>query len=276
MSAEQRQFWQWVTQPRDLNESAAAITELLAPHRHLSQTQALSIYNNAYHQRLVDVSSALFPVLFNSLGSELYTQIMITYLQEFPPRNGPINRIGDSLANFLLMRPEFKSIPAAADIARLEILLGQLFDRADERSFQLGALYALPSEEWAGMTWRPKQDWALMHSRFDLEEYWKKMQEFIAQQGEPGETDFGINLLTHTPERNAPNFLVYRKLHTMQFQHISPALSAFLLLVTQRLTFAQICTELALQFPEDDTAAISLSLLLKSIEMGLLRGPRKR
>jgi hypothetical protein len=275
MSSEQRQFWQWVTQPRDLNEDATAISELLAPHRHLTQTQALSIYNNAYHQRLVDVSSALFPVLFNSLGKELYTQIMITYLQEFPPRSGPINRIGDSLANFLLMRPEFKNIPAAADIARLEMLLGQLFDCADETSFQLGALYALPTEEWAGMTWKPKLDWALMHSRFDLEEYWQKVQGFIAHKGEPGETDFGINLLAQTPERDTPNFLVFRKEHTMQFQHITPALSTFLLLVTQQLTFAQICTELATRFPDEDTAAISLSLLLKSIEMGLLRGPRR-
>ena len=71
---EQARFWSWINHPQDLNTDAKAIATLLAPHSHISQAQALSIYNNAYHQRLVDVSSALFPVLFHTLGRDLYTQ----------------------------------------------------------------------------------------------------------------------------------------------------------------------------------------------------------
>lgn len=273
MGSEQRLFWQWISQPRDLNADADAIEGLLAPHRHLTQVQALSIYNNAYHQRLVDISSALFPVLFHSLGRDLYTQIFIAYLQEFPPRNGPINRVGDSLADYLLMKPEFSSIPAATDIARLEMLLGQLFDCLDESSYSLGALHALPTTAWAGMKWKAKQDWALMHSRFDLESYWTQMQAFMAAGGEPGETEFGIQTLQSPQPVSSPNFLIYRKDHTMQFKAISPELCAFLFLITQELNFGEICADLAQRFPTEDIAKLSLSLLLKSIEMGLLRAP---
>ena len=51
---EQEQFWRWINRPQDLQSHADDIAELLAPHSHLTQAEALSIYNNAYHQRLVD------------------------------------------------------------------------------------------------------------------------------------------------------------------------------------------------------------------------------
>lgn len=275
MSHEQRQFWQWISQPRDLNEDADAIAALLSPHSRLTQVQALSIYNNAYHQRLVDVSSALFPVLFHSLGRDLYTKIFIAYLQDFPPRNGPINRVGDSLADYLLMKAEFANIPAATDIARLEMLLGQLYDCVDEPSYSLGALHALPTTQWAAMKWKAKQDWALMHSQFDLENYWIQMQAYIAAEKEPGETEFGIQALESPMNGSTPNYLIYRKEHTMQFKGIGPELSAFLLLITQELNFGEICADLAELFPQQNTAQLSLSLLLNSIEMGLLRAPSR-
>ncbi|MDX1491597.1 MAG: putative DNA-binding domain-containing protein [Pseudohongiellaceae bacterium] len=274
MSQEQRLFWQWITQPKDLSKEADDIAALLAPHSHLSQAQALSIYNNAYYQRLIEISSSIFPVLYHSLGESLYAQVFVNYLQEYPPRHGPINRVGDYLADYLLLRPEFRNIPAAADIARLEMLLNELFDCADETSFHMGALYALPTEQWGQMIWYAKQDWALMYSRFKLEDYWKKMHQYIADKGSPGEADFGIEPLEHTSNRD-PNYLVYRKDHVMQFQAISPTLSFFLMQITQQLNFADICSALAERFPEEDTAALSLSLLLKSIEMGLIRGPNQ-
>src|SRR5690606_28899581 len=125
------QFWAWINRPRDLQENADEIAALMAPHSHISQAEAVSIYNNAYHQRLVEVSSALFPVLFHSLGRELYTQLWIAYMGEHPPRNGPIHRVGEQLPDFVQTHPSFAHLPAVADITRLESLLGELFDKAD-------------------------------------------------------------------------------------------------------------------------------------------------
>lgn len=86
---EQAQFWAWISKPQDLEQNADEIAALLAPHSQISQAEALGIYNNAYHQRLVEVSSALFPVLFHTLGRDLYTRLWIGYMGAYPPRNGP-------------------------------------------------------------------------------------------------------------------------------------------------------------------------------------------
>jgi len=269
--AEQERFWGWITRPQDLGESAEDIASLLAPHSHLSQAQALSIYNNAYHQRLVDVSSAVFPILFNTLGKELYTQLWIGYMGKFPPRNGPIHRVGCALRDYLRTHEQFRDLPAVADIVQVESLLTTLFDIVDEEPFTLAMLQSLPEQNWPLMRWQAKQDWTLVSTRFDLEAYWRLMQDYIKHKGEPGEAAFGITLMEPASDPRYPNLLVFRREHRMQFQRIAPALGMFLNGIQQGDTFAALCEALAAAFPEDDIPALSLGLLLKAIELGLLR-----
>lgn len=269
---EQARFWQWITRPQDLAQSAADISDLLAPHSHLSQAEALSIYNNAYHQRLVDVSSAIFPILYNTLGKDLYTQLWIGYMGKFPPRNGPIHKVGNALRDYLREHEQFRDLPAVADIVQLESLLTALFDKVDEGPYTLTMLQALPEQDWPLMRWQAKQDVALASTRFDLEAYWRLMQDFIEQEGEPGATEFGITLLAPPPDTRFPNLLVYRRQHRMQFQRLAPELGLFLTGIKRGDNFAAICESLAQEFPNQDIPALSLGLLLKAIDMELLAG----
>ncbi len=267
---EQAQFWDWISHPRDLNEDTKNIESMLAPHSRLSQAEALSIYNNAYHQRLVEVSSALFPILFNTLGRELYTQLWIGYMGRYPPRNGPIHRIGESLLVYVRAHEQFRDLPAVADIVELESLLITLFDKVDEIPYTLTDLQSLPQEDWPTTRWQAKQDWALMCSRFDLEDYWRKMQEFMGSGAEPGSAEFGLQRTTSAWAEGLPNQLVYRKQHRMQFQSISPELAVFLTAVQNGENFADICSKLAVEFPAQETPSLSLNLLLKTLELELL------
>lgn len=267
---EQARFWQWITRPQDLQQDADAIAALLAPHSRLTQAEALSIYHNAYHQRLVEVSSAIFPVLFNTLGRTLYSQLWIAYMGEHPPRNGPINRVGDDLPAFLRRHPQFRELPAVADIAQLECLLNSLFDVVDEAPYTLAMLQRLPEQDWPTQRWQAKQDWALLQTRFDLETYWRQIQAHIQAGGEPGAADASISLLPDLDPRFA-NLLVFRREQRMQFQSIRPAFGLFLQGIQRGETFAALCSTLAESFPEQDIAALSLSLLLRAIELELLR-----
>lgn len=267
---EQARFWQWVTRPLDLQQDADEIASLLAPHSHLSQAQALSIYNNAYHQRLVDVSSAVFPVLYNTLGRELYRQLWIAYMGEHPPRNGPINHVGGELPAFLREHEQFRALPALADMAQLECLLTGLFDVADEAPYTLAMLRQLPEQDWPTQRWQAKQDWTLLQTRFDLEAYWRQMQSHLQAGGEPGAAEASITLLPEVDTR-FPNLLVFRRAQRMQFQRIPAAFGLFLQGIQRGETFAALCAELAAGFPEQDIPALSLNLLLRAIELELLR-----
>ena len=269
---EQQQFWQWINQPRNLDDDAEDIARVLAPHSHLTQAEALAIYNNAYHQRMVELSSQLFPVLFHTLGSELFTTLWIAYMGQFPPRMGSVTRIGDHLSEYLATHEHFGKLPAAADIARLEYLLTSLFDKADESVYSLEQLRAVPADAWPTMIWRPRQDWALMRTVFDLEQYWQEMKPYIEAGGTPGEAPFSIRLLPAT-KSDVPNLLVYRRQHTMHFRTVSPQLAVLLNGLQEGRNFAYICEELAAHFPDQDIAALSLQTLLGALELELLTSP---
>ena len=268
---EQARFWGWITRPQDLGASADDIASLLAPHSRLSQAEALSIYNNAYHQRLVDVSRSLFPILYNTLGKDLYTQLWIGYMGRFPPRNGPIHRVGSALRDYLRTHEQFKDLPAVADIVQLESLLTALFDTVDEAPYTLAMLQSLPGQDWPKMRWQAKEDWALVSTRFDLEAYWRLMQDYIKQEGEPGEAPFGITLLDPAPDPRYPNLLVFRRQYRMQFQRITGPFGLFLNGVQQGASFASLCETLATACPDQEIPSLSLGLLLKAIELELLR-----
>lgn len=271
---EQAQFWAWISKPQDLAQSADELAAMLAPHSQLSQAEAVGIYNNAYHQRLVEVSSALFPVLFHTLGRELYTRLWIGYMDAFPPRTGPIHRVGEHLHTYISEHPKFAGLPAVADIVKLESLLTALFDRIDETPYSIAELQALPQDAWPTMHWQAKQDWAMFYSRFDLEQYWRLMQEFISQEGEPGATEFAITAFAPPPVSELPNFLVLRQNQRMQFQVIRPEMAVFLAGVQAQLDFAGLCVALAETFPEQEIPSLSLRLLIRAIELELLCLPK--
>jgi len=263
---EQEHFWQWVTRPQDLRDSSEAIDQLFAEHTALSRTDALNIYNNAYHQRLVHISSQLYPLVYRTLGDDAYTALWLAYLQEHPPRPGSMNLLGAHLHDFVSKHSHYGKLPALLDIIALETAFIDCFDRPDEHAFTLRQLQLLPQEQWPGMRWQPKQDWVLINSTFDLENYYQQLQAHFADgTAEPGSAPFGVS-----PLAEAADYLVRRQTQNMHFQKITPAMGLFLRAVQQNDSFAQICEKLADHWPDKPIPELSLGLLLQAIEWQLL------
>jgi len=266
---EQEAFWEWITRPQDLRASETRIRDLLAPHRELSQVEALGIYNNAYHQRLIQISAELYPVTYHTLGHDVYSRLWLEYLTEYPPRPGPMSLLGEHLLTFTRNHKQFGQLPALLSIIELEGLLISLFDLADEAPYSIAQLQSLPPEQWAETRWQPKADWAVINSRFDLERYWAQMQDYLAGlDPQPGATDFGVEPLA---DAASVFYLVRRVNHRMQFQRINAAMAEFLDGIKTGRTFADICEHLAVHFPDQDIASLSLTLLLKTIELELIK-----
>lgn len=269
---EQQAFWEWITRPQDLRDSASQITDMFAPHRALTQVEALGIYNNAYHQRLINISSQLYPILYHTLGDEVYTRLWLEYLAQHPPRPGPMSLLGEHLHAFASKHPQFGKLPAMLDIIELETLLITLFDRADQDALTRADLQQLPAEQWPATCWQTRDDWALMHSNFDLETYWAAMQRYLASNhAQPGQVPFGVERADQDAGAEGNFYLIRRVQHRMQFQRLSAAMYGFLSTIGAGDSFADICSQLAQQFPDQDIASMSLNLLLKTIDLELLR-----
>lgn len=265
---QQQQFWDWITRPQDLHDSSAAIDELFAPHTGLSKVEALAIYNNAFHQRLIQTASEMYPVLYNTLGQDVFTSLWLGYLSTNLPRPGAMSNMTDKLLDYVLADEQFGVLPALHDIVRVETLMIELFDRADEPIWDIEELQALPPDDWAAMVWQPRHDWALLSSRFDLQLYWQQMHTHIETGAEAGSASFGVS--PADPNISEIHYLLRRHQHRMQFQSIDKTLAVFLQAIQDGLCFANICTHLAEQYPNEDIPQLSLALLLKTIDLELL------
>lgn len=269
---EQQAFWNWITKPQDLRDSSKDISRMFAPHRELSQVEALGIYNNAYHQRLINISAELYPILYHTLGEAVYTRLWLEYLAQHPPRPGPMSLLGENLHDFASRHTQFGKLPAMLDIIELETLLIALFDRADQIAFTRADLQQLTADQWPSARWPVRDDWAVMQSDFDLEKYWAAMQQWLASDhAQSGEVPFGVERAGREMLAAGNFYLVRRVQYRMQFQRINAQMHCFLCALREGNSFADICAGLADRFPDQDIPALGLSLLLTTIDLELLR-----
>jgi len=268
---EQEQFWQWITRPQDLSQDSEKIDALFEPHRALPRAEALHIYNNAYHQRLISIASELYPTLYRTLGEQPWQALWLAYLQQHPPRPGAMARLTEQLLPFLHAHPQYSQLPALLDLAELETRFIELFDRADEAPYRLADLQALPEPEWPDKRWQPKQDWALVSSRFDLQDYWQRLQQFFSDDSvAAGSAPFGP-----TPLAEPLTYLVRRQQMRMHFQPLTPTMADFLRGIRAGLCFAELCNRLAETHAAEQVPALSLQLLLQTIDWELLSLPKE-
>lgn len=265
---EQQQFWEWITQLRDLRHDDQQIHTLMAPHASIDTVAAVAIYNNAYHQRLIQTASELYPVVYHTLGHDVFASLWLDYTAAFPPEPGPMSRLGEHLLAFTREHPRFGQLPALLDLIELETAFIRLYDQPDVPAMSRQHLLAIPAQAWPQTVWAPCPDWTLMHSRFDLETYWSQMQQWLATPGVmAGTAEFAVPAFD---EGNSAYYLIRRVAQRMQFQRLSLPMWVFLGGIQAGHPFADICEQLASAFPDQDIAQLSLSLLLKSIELGLL------
>ena len=93
---------------------------------------------------------------------------------------------------------------------------------------------------------------------------------FATPAAAPGPRVTSITLLPEHDPR-FPNLLVFRREQRMQFQSIRPAFGLFLQGIQRGENFATLCGKLAESFPKQDIPSLSLNLLLRAIDLELLR-----
>lgn len=268
---EQQAFWDMISRPQDLNTRTGEINQLLAPHSQLPATEALAIYHNAFHLRLLQVSREMLPVVFNTLGEEVYQAMLLGYLEQHLPRPGPMHLLLENLEAWLRAHPRFSQLPALLDIVHVEIALIRLFDVADETVYTLDQLRALPAKDWGSLQLTARQDWQLFSSRFQLDSYWQQIRTWYSEGGTAGAADFGVPLAAPDAPDTRQDFLLMRYRQRMQIRRISPQLNLFLQGIQDNLDYAALCSRLAITFPAEDIPRLSLHLLLQTIELELLR-----
>ena len=145
LSAAQQAFQQYIL------EGDRGVASLIAPGPRANRDARLTVYYNAYRQRLVEALSTDFEALAALLGEEGFRAACDAYVEATPSPFRNIRWYGGGLADFLASTAPWRQRAELAELARFEWTLTLAFDAADAPVLGFDDLAGLPPEAWGAL-----------------------------------------------------------------------------------------------------------------------------
>lgn len=157
LDALERWFQEVVTHPLGVAEGARAaravlpraLDEVCLPSERLAASERIGIYADAYVLRLLEVLQQDFPALVAFLGPAASDRLLREYVARHPSRHKNLNRLGAGLPRFLAEEAtDVVRRPFAAELARLERDVQEVFDAPRAETLAEDELLAIAPEAW--------------------------------------------------------------------------------------------------------------------------------
>jgi hypothetical protein len=152
----------WITAPEGIEQALEdggeverrELSAIVLADARLPAEARLDVYANAYFYRILDCLADDFGTLKATLGDDAFHNLITAYLVAHPSKNTSLRDVGAQLPEFVAsagaawLRPD---CPWAADLARLEWALVEVFDAADAPVVTREAIAAIPPDRWDGL-----------------------------------------------------------------------------------------------------------------------------
>ncbi len=160
-------------------QSVEATTEIAAaampvlPSKTLTAHQRLDIYREMYWLRLREALGIDYPELQQFLGHPQFNRLCDAYIEKYPSRSYTLNRLGDHLPHFLTEGgcEGLKRRPFLTELARLELLMTEVFDEEEVPVLNEEQVSRVPLEAWDGMKLRAIPALRCAEFRYPVSEY---------------------------------------------------------------------------------------------------------
>ena len=153
---------------------------------HQTSIERLQIYSRAYYARLLECLQAEYPVMAKAMGTELFDEFAVEYLQRYPPHSYTLNELGSSFATFLA-----ETRPASAgeddswldflvDLAKLEWCFAEVFDgpgAENQRLLGPDQLQAISMEHWPKARLVPVPCLRILRLDFPVHDYYRTVRD---------------------------------------------------------------------------------------------------
>jgi hypothetical protein len=157
-----------IEQPGEAPEavaSAAARAELdpadvgrvILPSKTLSSVERVGVYQGMYLLRMVEALENDFPAVAHFFGGERFAELVTAYVAAHPSRSYTLNHLGDRFPEFIrtCAVPGVRRKAFAADLARLEALVTEVFDAPESPAWPAAEIARIPEGAWDGAVLRP-------------------------------------------------------------------------------------------------------------------------
>ena len=122
--------------------------------KHVSGTEKtpselrLSIYSNAYRERLIETLAHDYEMLEKLLGEEAFRRLSTIYINKHPSHYYSLRWFGENLSQFLGYTPEQGTHDWEAEMAQLEWQFIEAFDAANMNTVTEADAAAIPPDAW--------------------------------------------------------------------------------------------------------------------------------
>jgi hypothetical protein len=146
----QQFVYTFITEPGELSSELRAQAEaVVQPNDRLSSVERLQIYRRMYLSRMEEALGCDYPLLREFLGASEFSSLVDRYVQAHPSGSYTLDRLGDSLCEFLRAEAAYgRRQTAVQDIARVEKAVVEVQEEREVAPLDAAELGGVPSECW--------------------------------------------------------------------------------------------------------------------------------
>ncbi len=263
MSAELLQI-QRALQQHLLNPSTASnaltIEAAVLETENVSRTVRLNIYANAYRARIVEALSTDFHMLHAYLGDTGFTELVHSYIEQYPSRYFSLRGIGGELVTFLQTTEPYSAHIDLHELAQFEWALCHAFDAADTRCACSADFFTLQPEQWPELTLQFVPALRVLELHSNAPAIWKALKN---EQAPPA---VAINSMPQ-------HWLVWRRDLKLLFRPLDAIEKIAFEIFANGGAFADVCGALAETLPEEAVPQRVVALLQQWLSDALITAP---
>jgi len=257
----QERFWRLITAPERV---AVALPELverdpdlvplrrwIAADSEAAALERLDVYANMYFFRLLDLLRQDYPNLAKLVGDDAFHNLVTGYLLAYPSDRPSLRWVGRHLPEYLEAHELGRHVPAAASLARLEWVRGEVFDLEDTPIATMADLAGATAETWSAMRLELVPALRLIDLDVRVLPLWLALERGDAERPDAPAESIAV--------------LIWRRGFRVYHRVVDPAERALLRAASARASFAALC-EVLWPFAGDDTPRHALTCLRTWLE----------
>ena len=110
--------------------------------------QRLFIYSHAYKARLIETLEEDFSVLHSLVGDDMFNDICLKYIDDFPSKHPSLRYFGQHMPVFLKNSNDFSNLIPAIEMAEYEWTFNDVFDAVDKNAIKFDDVATIAPDAW--------------------------------------------------------------------------------------------------------------------------------
>lgn len=153
------------------------IGRVILPSKTLTSVERVGVYQGMYLLRMVEALENDYPALAHFLGQDAFADLVTRYVAAHPSRSYTLNRLGEALPEFIRTTRGVKKKAFAADLARLERAVTEVFDAERSPEWPAGEIEKLPQGAWPGAVFVPIAAFRVLAFSYPVNAYFQSVKD---------------------------------------------------------------------------------------------------